>query len=116
MLLKPLAAALLSLSAFAPLPAAAAESGSPPALDPAQREQFCKDNPQTCETAQERHEKKKAWCAENPEKCKALRAERKERLQKLKEKCDANPEECEKRRAELRERRESRPPEPAPAP
>lgn len=101
-----LSTALLCLGALLPLPVLA-QDAPPPAGHPGHAE-FCKNNPTTCEVGQERRDSRKAWCEQNPEKCKALKDERKARVEKMKEKCAANPAECEAKKAEIRERMKER--------
>jgi hypothetical protein len=72
------------------------------------REEFCKKNPQTCETRNEAHEARKKYCETNPDKCRKLRDERSARREKMKELCKSDKEKCAQKRAEMRKEREER--------
>jgi hypothetical protein len=97
-----LALALLSLN-----PAHAQDDDGPPPDHP-KYEEFCKQNPTTCEVGKERREAQKKWCENNPEKCQKLKDERKARHEKMREKCDADPEKCAKKKEDFRERMRER--------
>lgn len=97
------AAALALLCAFT-LSAQAGDHDDGPPPDHPKYEEFCKDNPTTCEVGKERREAQKKWCEQNADKCQKLKDEREARHKKMKEQCEANPAECEKRKAEFRER------------
>lgn len=104
--LRPLLAALalgcaLSTSAFA-AEDPAATPGHP------KHEEFCKNNPTTCETLKERRDNRKDWCEKNPEKCQNLKDERKARHEKAKAACDANPKECDEKKTQMREHMKER--------
>lgn len=98
----PVFAALMTAVALLAAPALAGEDDAPPPGAP-DRTEFCRQNPVTCEVADERREARKQWCDRNPEKCRTLKAERHQRMQKWKETCDADPAECERARAQMRE-------------
>lgn len=72
------------------------------------REDYCANNPQTCETRQGKREARRAYCEQNPDKCEELKQERRARRDELKERCRESPQECEQQKQELRERRDER--------
>jgi hypothetical protein len=76
--------ALWALALLAPLPAAAAD-GIPGATVKSEG---------VHPFSAERQARREKWCAENPEKCKELRA----RMEQRREYCRANPEQCRKER------------------
>jgi hypothetical protein len=93
----------LVLTALAVTPVHAWDDDGPPPDHP-KYEEFCKNNPATCEVGQERREAQKKWCDSHPDKCQRLKDERKARHDRMREKCDANPQECAKKKEEFRER------------
>jgi hypothetical protein len=93
--------AFLSMMALAPPgwaaegPAGAGVSSGEARVPSAERQAArdrCKADPEKCRA--ERQARREKWCAENPEKCKELRA----RMEKRRELCKANPEQCRKER------------------
>lgn len=74
----------------------------------ARRDEFCKKNPATCETAESRRDARKAYCDGNPGRCEELRDEARQRRDDLKAWCQDNPHDCEAKKQLLRERLDQR--------
>lgn len=86
---------VLNLPAFA----ATTEDGSARPGPDGDRRQWCADNPQKCEALKTRMQEK---CAQDPKRCEEMQARRAERQAW----CDANPEACQKKREEMKARRD----------
>lgn len=110
MKLKLLAPFALATCGLLSLPSYAEDDVPPP--DHPRYEEFCKNNPTTCEVGKERRQAQKEWCEKNADKCQKLkderRARREKRREEIKKHCDANPADCEKHKAEFREHMEDR--------
>lgn len=69
-------------------------------------EERCKADPQACEAAKQRMEKRRAACDKDPETCSKQREERRarraEHRKEMQAQCDKDPAACQQRREEMR--------------
>jgi hypothetical protein len=119
---RTLSFAVLATLGLAGAPAFAHDHDGPPPPDAAwckdhgdectkmkqRREEFCKTNPQTCETAKKRHEAREEYCKDHKDECQKLKDERQARHEKMREACKADPKACDERKAEHRKHRAER--------
>jgi hypothetical protein len=94
-------ASLLLLSLFCVLPARAADgtSAAPGAERRAQMEKRCAENPERCQAMKAQMEQRRVQCQADPEKC------RQERRATLEKHCQENPERCQAMKAQMEQRR-----------
>jgi len=84
---------------------ALSDDAPPPRHD---RQEFCKQNPETCAQMKQKRAERQEFCKQNPQKCEEQRARMKQHRAEMKAKCEADPARCEQMKQEHRERFQQR--------